>query len=77
MFEEILPKAALDKILSLKPLNTFYLAGGTGLALQLGHRISEDFNIFSDQSFNTDAIVATIKLFFERQIRIFEIELGM
>lgn len=23
--------------------NDFYLAGGTGLALQIGHRISEDF----------------------------------
>ncbi len=37
--------AVLEKI---KPLLTgWYLAGGTGLALQLGHRISYDFDFFS------------------------------
>jgi hypothetical protein len=33
--------------------DTFYLAGGTGLALQLGHRDSIDFDLFCDQSFDT------------------------
>src|ERR1035437_6760702 len=28
--------------------DTFYLAGGTGLALQIGHRVSVDFDLFSD-----------------------------
>ena len=28
----------------------FYLAGGTGLALQIGHRASVDFDLFSDTS---------------------------
>ena len=28
----------------------FYLAGGTALALQLGHRISEDLDLFSPTS---------------------------
>lgn len=28
----------------------FYLAGGTALALQIGHRISVDFDLFSEQS---------------------------
>ena len=27
----------------------FYLAGGTGLALLVGHRISIDFDFFSDK----------------------------
>lgn len=28
--------------------NDFYLAGGTALALQIGHRVSVDFDLFSD-----------------------------
>ncbi len=28
--------------------DNFYLAGGTGLALQIGHRVSVDFDLFSD-----------------------------
>ncbi|RDV82358.1 hypothetical protein DXX99_07915 [Ammonifex thiophilus] len=33
----------------------FYLAGGTGLALQLGHRISEDLDFFSERDFDPEA----------------------
>lgn len=31
----------------------YYLAGGTGLALQIGHRKSEDFDFFTFQPFST------------------------
>jgi len=31
----------------------FYLAGGTGLALQLGHRTSLDFDFYTEKKFNT------------------------
>ncbi|MBO8129194.1 MAG: nucleotidyl transferase AbiEii/AbiGii toxin family protein [Peptococcaceae bacterium] len=34
-------------------LQNFYLAGGTAAALYLGHRISEDFDFFSRDDFNT------------------------
>lgn len=34
----------------LKNFPEFYLAGGTALALQLGHRISVDFDLFSERS---------------------------
>lgn len=34
----------------------FYLAGGTGLALQLGHRISIDFDFFSDKIISADIL---------------------
>lgn len=30
---------------------SFYLAGGTGLALQLGHRKSFDFDFFTSKEF--------------------------
>ena len=42
----------------------FYLAGGTGLALQLGHRISEDFDFFTCTSFNNDSLFGEIKELF-------------
>jgi len=34
--------------------NDFYFAGGTGLALQLGHRISEDFDFFTNTKINVE-----------------------
>lgn len=49
MFQEVLPENALsliDKIAG--KISRFYLAGGTGLALQLGHRVSEDLDFFSN-----------------------------
>lgn len=45
----------------LTPLGTFkddfYLAGGTGLALQIGHRISEDFDFFTDTKINNKQLL--------------------
>jgi Nucleotidyl transferase AbiEii toxin, Type IV TA system len=68
MFEEILSSEAINIIESLSSyLDTFYLAGGTGLALQLGHRRSDDFDFFSDREFNPDSVLARIspdKVFF-------------
>jgi hypothetical protein len=37
--------AILGQLPSLRP---FYLAGGTALALRLGHRISQDLDLFAD-----------------------------
>lgn len=57
MYKEILPENGLKNIETLdnnELLYNFYLAGGTGLALQLGHRKSIDFYFFSIQSFNTN-----------------------
>ena len=34
----------------------FVLYGGTGLALQLGHRISEDFDFFSSSGFDPELL---------------------
>ncbi|MFO7555237.1 MAG: nucleotidyl transferase AbiEii/AbiGii toxin family protein [Desulfobacterales bacterium] len=61
MFEKILSPAAIKTVERLSAdLNSFYLAGGTGLALQLGHRKSDDFDFFSDRMFNTDSILASV-----------------
>ena len=49
MFRQILTGAqqtVLELLSRIPEVRTFYLAGGTGLALQLGHRRSEDFDFF-------------------------------
>ncbi len=57
---EILPEEQL-KLLQLLSGETFirdfYLAGGTGLALYLGHRQSFDFDFFNPTDFDTSQIV--------------------
>ncbi len=56
----ILPKKQknLFEFLSAqKWLDTFYLAGGTALALQIGHRRSIDFDFFTKTSFDRKEII--------------------
>ena len=56
MYEEILKqktKLVFSKIAKIKAINSFYLAGGTALALQLGHRESIDLDWFSEKPFST------------------------
>lgn len=48
----------------------FYLAGGTGLALLIGHRISVDFDFFSDKPIKKTLIKKVEEMFFEFQIQI-------
>lgn len=42
-------------------LAQFYLAGGTAVALQLGHRISYDLDFFTDKNFDEKVIVAELE----------------
>ncbi len=74
MFEEILSPAAIDIIQSTaQHIDAFYLAGETALALQLGHRKSDDFDFFSNRMLNTDSILARISVDienFEREFRL-------
>ena len=46
MHREVLTKRAAELFPSLVRFNGFYLAGGTGLAVQIGHRVSVDFDLF-------------------------------
>jgi hypothetical protein len=41
----------------------FVLYGGTGLALQLGHRVSEDFDFFSSSGFEPDRLRLRLPFF--------------
>ena len=47
----------LKKLMAFKPLDSFALVGETSLALQLGHRISEDIDMFTITEFNEDILV--------------------
>jgi nucleotidyltransferase AbiEii toxin of type IV toxin-antitoxin system len=42
-------------------LDRFYLAGGTALALQFGHRLSLDLDFFSPGHFNEDALLQQLQ----------------
>ncbi len=39
----------------------FYLAGGTALALQLGHRISEDLGLFSATFDDPESVFSSLR----------------
>ncbi len=41
-------------------LNTAYMAGGSALALQLGHRVSLDFDFFSEGEFNSSQVNSSL-----------------
>lgn len=44
--------------------NEFYLAGGTGLALQIGHRDSVDFDFFSNNPFDPNKLIERLTAIF-------------
>ena len=51
----------IGKLANLPETTAFYLAGGTALSLQLGLRKSYDFDFFTEQRFNSNALLARIK----------------
>ena len=64
MPQEILSKKAKANLETLKKeglLKDFYLAGGTGLALQLKHRVSLDFDFFTKKGINPQVLAQKIK----------------
>jgi len=66
MFYEILDKKRIAILPLLREFKKdFYLAGGTGLALQIGHRDSVDFDFFSFQEINTQKL-------FDKIIKVFK-----
>ena len=62
MFYSILDSKRLALLPLLKGLKkSFYLAGGTGLALQIGHRDSIDFDFFCPKEFDTKKLFRELK----------------
>jgi predicted nucleotidyltransferase component of viral defense system len=51
-------QSVLELLKGVVLANEFYLAGGTALALQLGHRTSLDFDFFTPRPFNPESLRA-------------------
>ncbi|MFZ4543624.1 MAG: nucleotidyl transferase AbiEii/AbiGii toxin family protein [Saprospiraceae bacterium] len=47
----------LKKLMKISELSDFSLAGGTALALQIGHRISYDLDLFADSTIENELIL--------------------
>jgi hypothetical protein len=54
-------EAALCALRDAKLTDRFYLAGGTGLALQLGHRRSQDLDFFADSLFDEEILLQRVQ----------------
>lgn len=64
LHDEAAPPSLLELLRMLMQedlLSSFYLVGGTALALQLGHRISVDINLFSDKVFDVSPIFEMLR----------------
>lgn len=64
MFIQVLSQPAqslLEKLGRQKWMRNFYLAGGSGVALHLGHRISEDLDFFTQKDLNTRTLIQRLK----------------
>jgi len=51
----------LKFLMQKSSLAHFNLVGGTALALQIGHRLSDDLDLFTINDFNTDEIVTELE----------------
>jgi len=68
--QEVLTKKAGELFPLFKKLENFYLVGGTALALQIGHRISVDFDFFSDKELPTSLLLKIKRIFSDSKIEV-------
>jgi len=57
---KVLPETTRQAVTVLSQtakLNQFYLGGGTAVAIRLGHRISQDLDFFSSETFDEDGVI--------------------
>ena len=63
MHHEVLTKEGLELFPKLSTFDGFYLAGGTGLALQIGHRVSVDFDLFTNEEISRNLLAKVTTVF--------------
>ena len=56
-------KNLFEKLISESWIREFYLAGGTALAMHLGHRMSDDFDFFMQKDINKNELLKNIAEF--------------
>ena len=69
MRQEVLSEKHKKILPMLKNFAGFYLAGGTALALQIGHRISVDFDLFTNEPIEKKLFDQVKRVFAGRKIR--------
>jgi hypothetical protein len=68
MHLEVLTDKGKELFPFLQKFKNFYLAGGTALALQIGHRVSVDFDLFTAQPLEANLRSFLEKIFKQEQI---------
>ncbi|MEO6329733.1 MAG: nucleotidyl transferase AbiEii/AbiGii toxin family protein [Ginsengibacter sp.] len=58
----------LEELLKIKELSDFNLAGGTALSLKLGHRTSEDLDIFKTSDFDKLKVINALKKKYKNRV---------
>ncbi len=64
LHKEAVEKSTLDllkKLMNDESLKDFVLVGGTALALQLGHRVSIDLDLFSNKPFDVNILAVHLQ----------------
>ena len=64
MHEEALTKEGTVLLPRFERFEGFYLVGGTSLALQIGHRLSVDFDFFTQEEFQIQSLLQKVKRVF-------------
>jgi predicted nucleotidyltransferase component of viral defense system len=70
MHREVLTRPAAALFPSLCRFPGFYLAGGTALALQIGHRFSVDFDLFCDETIDRALLQRVRRVFADADIEV-------
>jgi len=65
MYPEAINLKRQEIFQKLKNFPQFYLAGGTALALHIGHRMSDDFDLFTERDIPVDLLEKVEKIFKE------------
>ncbi len=70
MHQEALTNKGKEIFSKLKDFPGYYLAGGTALALQIGHRISVDFDLFSSENIPESLLTKVKRTFNQASISV-------
>jgi len=69
MHQEVLKSKQKEIFKKIKYFSDFYLVGGTALALQIGHRVSEDFDFFRNKELDKKFISKIYQVFRDYNIK--------
>jgi len=70
-------ESLLDTLLELNKsvlFKNYFLVGGTALSLQIGHRISEDIDLFTRQDIDKDEILAFMNKKYAKKFQIINVQ---